>query len=162
MRKILVAYFSASGTTAGAARSIAQAVGGDLYEIRPATPYTRADLDWTDKKSRSSLEMNDPACRPAIAQPVEDMDQYDTIFLGFPSGGTWSPGSWTPSWRAMTLRQDHSPLRHLRGQRHRRGRPEHAGPLPRRPLGPGADRPRQCRRLGQGRPGQGLSPFPPP
>ena len=84
MRKILVAYFSASGTTAGAARSIAQAVGGDLYEIRPATPYTRADLDWTDKKSRSSLEMNDPACRPAIAQPVEDMDQYDTIFLGFP------------------------------------------------------------------------------
>ena len=84
MRKILVAYFSASGTTAGAARSIAQAVGGDLYEIRPATPYTRADLDWTDKKSRSSLEMNDPACRPAIAQPVEDMDRYDTIFLGFP------------------------------------------------------------------------------
>ena len=84
MRKILVAYFSASGTTAGAARSIAQAVEGDLYEIRPATPYTRADLDWTDKKSRSSLEMNDPACRPAIAQPVEDMDQYDTIFLGFP------------------------------------------------------------------------------
>ena len=84
MRKILVAYFSASGTTAGAARSIAQAVGGDLYEIRPATPYTRADLDWTDKKSRSSLEMNDPACRPAIARPVERMDQYDTIFLGFP------------------------------------------------------------------------------
>ena len=84
MRKILVAYFSASGTTAGAARSIAQAVGGDLYEIRPATPYTRADLDWTDKKSRSSLEMNDPACRPAIAQPVERMDQYDTVFLGFP------------------------------------------------------------------------------
>lgn len=84
MRKILVAYFSASGTTARAAQSIAQGVGGDLYEIRPAIPYTRSDLDWTDKKSRSSVEMNDPACRPAIAQPVENMDQYDTLFLGFP------------------------------------------------------------------------------
>lgn len=84
MRKILVAYFSASGTTARAAHSIAQGVGGDLYEIRPAIPYTRSDLDWTDKKSRSSVEMNDPACRPAIAQPVENMDQYDTLFLGFP------------------------------------------------------------------------------
>ena len=68
----------------GAAKAIAQAVGGDLYEIRPAVPYTAADLDWTNKKSRSSVEMNDPACRPAIAAPVENMDQYDTVFLGFP------------------------------------------------------------------------------
>lgn len=82
--RILVAYFSASGTTARAAKAIAQAVGGDLYEIRPAVPYTAADLDWTNKKSRSSVEMNDPACRPAIAAPVENMDQYDTVFLGFP------------------------------------------------------------------------------
>ena len=56
----------------------------DLYEIRPAKPYTAADLDWTDSKSRSTIEMNDPACRPAIAEPVTDMGQYDTIFLGFP------------------------------------------------------------------------------
>ena len=82
--RILVAYFSASGTTARAAKAIAQAVGGDLYEIRPAVPYTAADLDWTNKKSRSSVEMNDPACRPAIAAPVENMDQYDTVFVGFP------------------------------------------------------------------------------
>lgn len=82
--RILVAYFSASGTTARAAKAIAQAVGGDLYEIHPAVPYTAADLDWTNKKSRSSVEMNDPACRPAIAAPVENMDQYDTVFLGFP------------------------------------------------------------------------------
>ena len=82
--RILVAYFSASGTTARAAKAIAQAVGGDLYEIRPAVPYTAADQHWTNKKSRSSVEMNDPACRPAIAAPVENMDQYDTVFLGFP------------------------------------------------------------------------------
>lgn len=68
MRKnILVAYFSASGVTAKAAREIAEAVGGDLYEIVPEQPYTDADLDWTDKSSRSTIEMNDPACRPAIA-----------------------------------------------------------------------------------------------
>ena len=83
--RILVAYFSASGTTARAAKAIAQAVGGDLYEIRPAVPYNAADLDWTNKKSRSSVEMNDPACRPAIAAPVENMDQYDTVFLGYPN-----------------------------------------------------------------------------
>ena len=83
--RILVAYFSASGTTDRAAKAIAQAVGGDLYEIRPAVPYTAADLDWTNKKSRSSVEMNDPACRPAIAAPVENMDQYDTVFLGYPN-----------------------------------------------------------------------------
>ena len=99
MSKILVAYFSASGVTARAAKEIAQAVGADLYEIRPAEPYTSADLNWMDQSSRSTREMNDPACRPAIGSPVENMAQYDTVS---PSGGTWSPGSWTPSWRAMT------------------------------------------------------------
>ena len=84
MSKTLVAYFSASRVTARAAKEIADAVGADLYEIAPAQPYTAADLDWTDKKSRSTLEMNDPACRPAIAQPVEDIEQYDTVFVGFP------------------------------------------------------------------------------
>ena len=84
MSKILVAYFSASGVTARAAREMAQAVGADLYEIRPAEPYTDADLNWMDKKSRSTVEMQDPACRPAIAEPVERMEQYDTVFVGFP------------------------------------------------------------------------------
>ena len=73
MSRILVAYFSASGVTARAAREVADAVHADLYEIRPAEPYSAADLDWTDRKSRSTREMNDPACRPAMAAPVKDM-----------------------------------------------------------------------------------------
>ena len=84
MSKTLVAYFSASGVTARAAKEIAQAVDADLYEIRPEKPYTDADLNWMDKKSRSTKEMNDPACRPAIAKPVENIEQYDTVFVGFP------------------------------------------------------------------------------
>ena len=84
MRKILVAYFSASGVTARAAREVAEAVSGDLYEIVPAEPYTDADLNWMDKKSRSTLEMKDPACRPAISGDVRDMEPYDTVFIGFP------------------------------------------------------------------------------
>ena len=84
MSKTLIAYFSASGVTARVAKEMAQAVGADLYEIRPAQPYTDADLDWTDKKSRSTAEMTDPACRPAIAEPVENMSQYDTVLVGFP------------------------------------------------------------------------------
>ena len=84
MSKTLVAYFSASGVTARAAKEIAQTVGADLYEIRPAEPYTRADLNWMDKQSRSTIEMNDPDCRPAIAKPVNHIEQYDTIFIGFP------------------------------------------------------------------------------
>ena len=82
--KILIAYFSASGVTERAAREIAAAVGGDLYEIRPAQPYTRADLDWTNQSSRSTVEMKDPASRPAIDGRVEDMAAYDTVFIGFP------------------------------------------------------------------------------
>ena len=84
MKKVLVAYFSASGVTARAAKELAQALDADLYEIRPETPYTAADLDWTNKKSRSTVEMNDPACRPAIAEPVKNMEQYDAVFVGFP------------------------------------------------------------------------------
>lgn len=83
-KKVLVAYFSASKVTARAAGSIAKSIGADLYEIRPKTPYTPADLDWMNKKSRSSVEMNDPACRPAIAEPVSNMAQYDTVLIGFP------------------------------------------------------------------------------
>ena len=84
MTKTLVAYFSATGTTAQAAKLLAKAAGADLYEIRPAVPYTKADLNWMDDKSRSSLEMHDPASRPEIAGRAENMDAYDRVFLGFP------------------------------------------------------------------------------
>lgn len=84
MSKTLVAYFSASGVTAKLANTLAAAAGGDLYEIKPAAPYTGSDLNWNNSRSRSSVEMNDPASRPAIAAPVENIAQYDTIFVGFP------------------------------------------------------------------------------
>ena len=82
--KALIAYFSASGTTRKTAEEIAEATGADLYEIKPEVPYTAQDLDWNDAKSRSTAEMNDPACRPAIKDKVKDMAQYDTVFIGFP------------------------------------------------------------------------------
>ena len=84
MKKVLVAYFSASSVTAQAAETIAETIGADLYEVRPETPYTPADLDWMNRRSRSSVEMNDPASRPAIAEPAADIEQYDTILVGFP------------------------------------------------------------------------------
>ena len=84
MSKKLVAYFSASGVTAKVADMLADAVGADIYEIRPETPYTKADLNWMDKKSRSTIEMNDKSFRPAIADKDAEIDQYDTIFIGFP------------------------------------------------------------------------------
>ena len=84
MSKALVAYFSASGVTAKVAGKLAKATGADLYEIAPEEPYTKADLNWMNKKSRSSVEMNDRASRPAIGTKVENMDQYDTVFVGFP------------------------------------------------------------------------------
>lgn len=83
-KKILVAYFSASGMTAKAAKKLAEAVQADIYEIKPEVPYTSADLNWMDKKSRSSLEMNDKASRPAITGRVANMAEYDTVFVGFP------------------------------------------------------------------------------
>ena len=83
-KKVLIAYFSASGVTARVAKTMADVVGADLYEICPEQPYTSADLNWMDKKSRSTVEMNDPACRPAIAGEVQNMDQYDTVLVGFP------------------------------------------------------------------------------
>lgn len=83
-KRILVAYFSASGVTAKAAWKLSEAAGADLYEIKPEIPYTRADLNWTDKKSRSSLEMNDPSSRPAIREKLSDMEGYDVVFVGFP------------------------------------------------------------------------------
>ena len=82
--KKLVAYFSASGVTKKTAETLAEAIGADLFEIKPAVPYTRADLDWTDKQSRSTKEMNDPASRPVVAETLDTMAQYDTVFVGFP------------------------------------------------------------------------------
>ena len=84
MSKVLVAYFSASGVTAKLSERLAAAIDADIYEIKPEIPYTGADLNWMDKQSRSSVEMNDRSSRPAIGNKVEDMEQYDTVFVGFP------------------------------------------------------------------------------
>lgn len=84
MSRKLVAYFSASGVTAKAAKALAEAAGADLYEIKPKIPYTAADLEWLNKKSRSSVEMNDPSSRPELADTAAGVDQYDVVFVGFP------------------------------------------------------------------------------
>lgn len=84
MSNILVAYFSTGGVTRKIATQLAEVEKADLYEIVPEQPYTEADLDWTDKKARNSVEMADPNCRPAIRGPKADMEKYDTIFIGFP------------------------------------------------------------------------------
>ena len=84
MSRILVACFSAGGVTAKAAREIAAVENADYAEIRPEVPYTAEDLDWRNRQSRSSLEMSDPNCRPALAGCVENMAQYDVVFVGFP------------------------------------------------------------------------------
>ena len=84
MSRKLVAYFSASGVTAKVAEKLSEAIGADLYAIEPEVPYTTADLDWMDKKSRSTIEMNNPASRPAIAGKRDNMNDYDTVFVGFP------------------------------------------------------------------------------
>lgn len=84
MSKKLVAFFSASGVTANAAKILAEAAGADIYEIKPEVPYTKADLDWMDKSSRSTIEMQDKSSRPAIADKNADISAHDTIFVGFP------------------------------------------------------------------------------
>ena len=84
MSKTLGAYFSASGVTAKVAERLAKIANADTFEIKPVQPYTEADLDWTNKNSRSTIEMKDPSSRPAIADKVENMSQYNTIFVGFP------------------------------------------------------------------------------
>ena len=84
MSKSLVAYFSASGVTKRVAEKLAKETGADLFEIQAETPYTNEDLNWQNNMSRSSIEMNDRSCRPAIRSKVEDMAQYDVMFVGFP------------------------------------------------------------------------------
>lgn len=84
MSKKLVAYFSASGITKAVAERLAKAADADLFEIKPTVPYTSADLDWTNKKSRSSVEMSNQNSRPEIAEQLSNMEDYDTVFIGFP------------------------------------------------------------------------------
>lgn len=97
MSKRLVAYFSASGVTAKVAENLADAIGADIFEIQPEVPYTKADLNWMDKKSRSTIEMSDPASRPVIAAKRDNMDEYDTIFVGFPIWSLVAPAFvWFP------------------------------------------------------------------
>lgn len=84
MGRNLVVYFSVSGVTRRAAQLIAETAGADLYEIVPETAYTAADIDWTNKQSRSTIEMQDLSCRPAICGEIPDMAQYDTVYIGFP------------------------------------------------------------------------------
>lgn len=82
--KSLVAYFSASGVTKKVAEKLSDAVGADLFEIKPKVKYTKADLDWMDTKSRSSIEMNDKSFRPTISEKCDNMDKYDVVYVGFP------------------------------------------------------------------------------
>lgn len=84
MSKVLVAYFSAGGVTAKLAKRLAEEIGAGLFAIEPESPYTDADLNWQDKNSRSTVEMNDRKSRPAIRSRVENMAQYDVVFVGFP------------------------------------------------------------------------------
>ena len=84
MKKTLVAYFSATGTTKRAAEKLAKEKNADRFEIVPAQPYTAADLDWRDKESRSTLEMKDKSSRPAVSSKLENLDDYDTVWIGFP------------------------------------------------------------------------------
>ena len=81
---ILIVYFSATGTTKGVAEKLQEALNADIYEIVPEEPYTDADLNWNDRKSRTSIETDDPACRPAIAGELPDLTAYDTILIGYP------------------------------------------------------------------------------
>ena len=84
MSKKLVAYFSATGTTRKTAAALAEAIGADIFEIVPKIPYTKADLDWTDSSSRSTVEMKDSSSRPSIAVKCGNISDYDVIFVGFP------------------------------------------------------------------------------
>ena len=83
-KKTLVAYFSASGVTKGVAQQLAEVTGADLHEIKPEQPYTEADLDWNNKQSRSSIEMQDKSSRPTITDKLENMADYEVIYVGFP------------------------------------------------------------------------------
>ena len=108
MKKVLVAYFSASGVTKGVAQQLAEVTGGTLHEIKPAQPYTDADLDWRDKQSRSSVEMQDKSSRPAITDKLKNMQDYDPhLVVHLPHDHQYLHGG------IRLQRKDRHPLRHL-------------------------------------------------
>ncbi len=108
MSNRLVAYFSASGVTKNVAELLAKAADADIYEIAPKVPYTSADLNWRDTKSRSSVEMRDTSFRPEIAGNDAKIENYDTIFLGFLFGGMSHRPLSTPFWKAMIFQEKQS------------------------------------------------------
>ena len=108
MSKKLVAYFSATGTTAKVAKTLAKAAGADIFEVVPKVAYIKADLDWTNKNSRSTVEMNNPSSRPEIESKCDSMNEYDTIFVGFPIWWYVAPTIKAPSLKAMTWRKKQS------------------------------------------------------
>lgn len=101
--RVLVAYFSATGNTRPLAQAISDSLGADIYEIIPETPYTQDDLNYHNDDCRANREQNDDAARPAISGSVENMEDYDVIFLGYPIWWGKRPRSSTPFWKAMTL-----------------------------------------------------------
>ena len=101
--KALVTYFSASGMTAGVSERLAQAIGAPIYEIKPEVPYTKADLDWTNKNSRSTVEMEDKSCRPALADTQAPVADADIIFVGYPVWWYREPPLLTVFWKHMTF-----------------------------------------------------------
>lgn len=113
MSKRLVTYFSASGITAKVAENLADAIGADIFEIQPEVPYTKADLNWMDKKSRSTIEMSDPTSRPAIVAKRDNMDEYDTIFVGCPYkiSNLLYTRSFNISWNKLHLNSDRIPIK---------------------------------------------------
>lgn len=117
LAKTLVTYFSATGTTKDRCMSPARVADSDLFAIVPANPYTSADLDWRDKQSRAHSRQPTPPGRPAITSRVEHIEDYDIIFLGFPSGGTWRRRSSTRSSNLTTCRQNDRPICQLGRER---------------------------------------------
>ena len=154
--KKLVAYFSPTGTTAHLAQTLAEAVGADIFEIKPAIPYKPADLNWMDKRARSTVEMNDPASRPAIASQRDNMAEYDVVFVGFPIWWYVAPTiintfleSYDFSGKTVVT------FRHLWRQWHGADAQEACAQLPRREARggqglPPQHRPRAARRMGRG------------
>lgn len=129
-QKSLVVYFSCSGVTKKTAELLSDVAGADLFEIRPEVPYTKADLDWMDKKSRSTVEMNDPSSRPAIADKVEHMEQYDTVYVGFPIWWYVAPTIINTFLESYDFPEDGDPVCNIRRKRYGKNRSSAACTLP--------------------------------
>ena len=116
--KVLVAYFSATGNTEKAAQQVASIVSGDLHKIQPEKSYTSADLNWRDKSSRSSVEMDDPTSRPAIIDDLKNLAEYDTVYLGFPIWWNQAKTHQHLFGEIRSLGQNRYPIRHIRQQQY--------------------------------------------